>query len=65
MFRRSAHEYVKRPTSLADLNDLSALMRSARQGDDEAYRRLLGEVAVWLRVVVRRGLVSAGRGIDG
>jgi RNA polymerase sigma-70 factor (ECF subfamily) len=47
---------------LADLNDLSALMRSARQGDDEAYRRLLGEVMVWLRTVVRRGLVSAGRG---
>jgi len=37
-------------------------MRSARQGDDEAYRHLLGRVAVWLRVVVRRGLVSAGRG---
>jgi RNA polymerase sigma-70 factor (ECF subfamily) len=47
---------------LADLDDLSALMRSARQGDDEAYRRLLVRVAVWLRVVVRRGLVSAGRG---
>jgi RNA polymerase sigma-70 factor (ECF subfamily) len=47
---------------LVDVNDLSALMRSARQGDDEAYRRLLGEVAAWLRVVVRRGLVSAGRG---
>ena len=47
---------------MADLNDLSALMRSARQGDDEAYRRLLGEVAVWLRVVVRRGLVLTGRG---
>jgi RNA polymerase sigma-70 factor (ECF subfamily) len=47
---------------LADLDDLSALMRSARRGDDEAYRRLLGQVAVWLRVVVRRGLVSAGRG---
>ena len=46
---------------MADLNDLSALMRSARQGDDEAYRRLLGEVMVWLRVVVRRGLASAGR----
>ena len=29
---------------MADLNDLSALMRSARQGDDEAYRRLLGAV---------------------
>lgn len=37
-------------------------MRSARQGDSEAYRRLLGRVSVWLRVVVRRGLVSAGRG---
>jgi RNA polymerase sigma-70 factor (ECF subfamily) len=47
---------------LADPDDLSALMRSARQGDDEAYRRLLGRVAVWLRVVVRRGLTSAGRG---
>lgn len=48
---------------MADLNDLSALMRSARQGNDEAYRRLLGEVTVWLRVVVRRGLASAGRGV--
>jgi len=47
---------------LADPDDLSALMRSARQGDDEAYRRLLGRVAIWLRMVVRRGLVSAGRG---
>jgi RNA polymerase sigma-70 factor (ECF subfamily) len=43
-------------------DDLSALMRSARQGDDEAYRRLLVRVAVWLRAVVRRGLASAGRG---
>lgn len=42
--------------------DLSALMRSARQGDDEAYRRLLGHVSAWLRSVVRRGLTSAGRG---
>src|SRR3954469_20339307 len=40
-------------------------MRSARQGDDEAYRRLLVRVAVWLRVVVRRGLASAGRGPAG
>jgi RNA polymerase sigma-70 factor (ECF subfamily) len=47
---------------LADSTDLSALMRLARQGDDEAYRRLLGLVAAWLRAVVRRGLVSAGRG---
>jgi RNA polymerase sigma-70 factor (ECF subfamily) len=44
-------------------DDLSALMRSARQGDDAAYRRLLVRVAVWLRVVVRRGLASAGRGL--
>ncbi len=47
---------------MADLDDLSALMRSARRGDDEAYRRLLVAVAAWLRGVVRRGLVSAGRG---
>ena len=37
-------------------------MRRARQGDDEAYRRLLGQVSLWLRAVVRRGLVTAGRG---
>jgi RNA polymerase sigma-70 factor (ECF subfamily) len=47
---------------LADPSDLSALMRRARQGDDEAYRRLLGHVSLWLRAVVRRGLVAAGRG---
>jgi RNA polymerase sigma-70 factor (ECF subfamily) len=47
---------------LADPDDLSALMRSARQGDAAAYRRLLGKVAVRLRVVVRRGLAAAGRG---
>ena len=47
---------------MADPTDFSALMRRARQGDDEAYRLLLGHVSVWLRVVVRRGLVSAGRG---
>ena len=52
----------ERPTSLAGLNDLSAMMRLARQGDDEAYRRLLGHVSLWLRNVVRRGLTSAGRG---
>ena len=38
------------------------MMRLARQGDDEAYRRLLGHVSIWLRGVVRRGLISAGRG---
>lgn len=37
-------------------------MRLARQGDDEAYRRLLLRIAAWLRTVVRRGLVAAGRG---
>jgi RNA polymerase sigma-70 factor, ECF subfamily len=47
---------------LADPTDLSALMRRARQGDDEAYRKLLGLVSLWLRAVVRRGLVAAGRG---
>lgn len=36
-------------------------MRLARQGDDEAYRRLLLLLAARLRVVVRRGLVAAGR----
>ena len=38
------------------------MMRLARQGDDEAYRRLLRHVLIWLRSVVRRGLTSAGRG---
>lgn len=47
---------------MADPTDLSALMRRARQGDDEAYRRLLGHVSRWLRGVVRRGLIAAGRG---
>ncbi|CAN5921473.1 sigma-70 family RNA polymerase sigma factor [soil metagenome] len=37
-------------------------MRLARQGNDEAYRRLLGRVSVWLRIVVQRGLTAAGRG---
>lgn len=48
---------------MADLSDLSALMRLARQGNDEAYRRLLGDVSLWLRSVIRRGLTSAGRGM--
>jgi RNA polymerase sigma-70 factor (ECF subfamily) len=47
---------------LADPNDLSALMRRARQGDDEAYRHLLGLLAIRLRAIVRRGLATAGRG---
>jgi RNA polymerase sigma-70 factor (ECF subfamily) len=37
-------------------------MRSARRGDDQAYRRLLVLVSVRLRAVVRRGLAAAGRG---
>ncbi|WP_421996754.1 sigma-70 family RNA polymerase sigma factor [Reyranella sp.] len=48
---------------MSDPTDLSALMRRARQGDDEAYRRLLLLTAGWLRSVVRRGLTAAGRGI--
>lgn len=39
-------------------------MRAARAGDDEAYRRLLTRVAVWLRGVARRGLTAAGRRVD-
>jgi RNA polymerase sigma-70 factor, ECF subfamily len=50
--------------SLSSSTDLSALMRLARGGDDAAYRQLLGQVAVWLRGVARRGLVRAGRGVD-
>jgi len=37
------------------------LMRLARQGNEDAYRQLLGRVSVWLRGVVRRGMVAAGR----
>ena len=44
--------------------DLAALMRSARGGDDEAYRRLLRHLALWLRVAARRGLARAGRGVE-
>jgi RNA polymerase sigma-70 factor (ECF subfamily) len=43
-------------------DDLAALMCRARQGDDEAYRRLLVRVLLWLRPIVRRGLTAAGRG---
>lgn len=39
-------------------------MRAARRGDDEAYRRLLVRVAIWLRTVVRRGLARTGRGTE-
>jgi RNA polymerase sigma-70 factor (ECF subfamily) len=46
---------------LPDPDDLSALMRAARNGDDEAYRRLLILVAAWLRGVASRSLAAAGR----
>ncbi len=46
---------------MAEPEDLSALMRAARKGDDEAYRRLLVLVAAWLRLVASRGLAAAGR----
>lgn len=46
---------------MSDPEDLSALMRAARKGDDEAYRRLLLVVAAWLRTVASRGLAAAGR----
>jgi len=49
---------------LSSSKDLAALMRSARGGDEEAYRRLLGHLAVWLRGVARRGLVRAGLGVE-
>ena len=49
---------------MSSSDDLSQLMRLARRGDDEAYRRLLGRVAAWLRSVARRGLVRAGRSTE-
>jgi len=49
---------------LSRSDDLSQLMRLARRGDDEAYRRLLAHVAIWLRSVARRGLARAGRGVE-
>jgi RNA polymerase sigma-70 factor, ECF subfamily len=49
---------------LSPSQDLSALMRLARGGDEAAYRQLLGLLAVWLRGVVRRGLVRAGLGVE-
>jgi RNA polymerase sigma-70 factor (ECF subfamily) len=45
-------------------DDLSTLMRAARAGNDDAYRRLLTQVAIWLRGVTRRGLAKAGRRVD-
>jgi len=63
MFRRPGPN-KKRPHTLSSSKDLSQLMRLARGGDDEAYRQLLGQVAVWLRGVARRGLVRAGRGVE-
>jgi RNA polymerase sigma-70 factor (ECF subfamily) len=39
-------------------------MKRARGGDEHAYRQLLGDVAVWLRGVARRGLRRAGLGLE-
>lgn len=49
---------------MSNSDDLSSLMRAARAGDDEAYRRLLMQVATWLRGITRRGLAAAGRRVD-
>jgi len=49
---------------LSECKDLAALMRSARRGNDEAYRQLLGHLAVWLRGIARRGLARAGLGVE-
>ena len=49
---------------MSSSDDLSQLMRLARRGDDEAYRRLLYCVAAWLRSVARRGLARAGRSTE-
>jgi RNA polymerase sigma-70 factor (ECF subfamily) len=49
---------------LSGSRDLSALMRSARAGDDGAYRQLLVLVSAWLRGVARRALVRAGLGVE-
>lgn len=49
---------------MASSIDLAAWMRSARAGDDEAYRLLLGHVALWLRGTVRRGLARVGTGVE-
>src|SRR5262245_17199344 len=54
----------ERDRALSRPDDLAALMRLARKGDDEAYRQLLGRVALWLRGVARRGLARAGRGME-
>lgn len=49
---------------MSNSDDLSSLMRAARAGDDEAYRRLLMQVATWLRGITRRSLAAAGRRVD-
>src|SRR5262245_40577772 len=62
MFARSAPNNHSGCVSRSQ--DLSALMRAARGDDDEAYRQLLGSVAVRLRRMARRGLLRAGRGVE-
>ena len=59
-FRPKDIETERLPSS----DDLARLMRLARSGDDEAYRRLLVRVAAWLRGVARRGLARAGRSVE-
>lgn len=49
---------------MSNSDDLSSLMRAARLGDDAAYRRLLMQVATWLRGITRRSLAAAGRRVD-
>jgi len=63
MFRRPRPKDIV-TARLSSSDDLAQLMRLARSGDDEAYRRLLVRVAHWLRAVARRGLVRAGRGVE-
>ncbi|MFN3743967.1 MAG: sigma-70 family RNA polymerase sigma factor [Hyphomicrobiaceae bacterium] len=44
--------------------DLSALLRAANEGNDEAYGQLLRRLAPELRKVVRHGLARARRSMD-
>ncbi|MFN3745957.1 MAG: sigma-70 family RNA polymerase sigma factor [Hyphomicrobiaceae bacterium] len=45
-------------------DDFAALFRQANNGDSTAYRRLLTGLTPWLRALVRKGLVRAGRSPD-
>jgi RNA polymerase sigma-70 factor (ECF subfamily) len=48
-----------------DRTEWTDLMRSARAGDEVAYRRLLVAITPTLRSVARRALARAGQPIDG